>query len=592
MEDRWAVALALATAAGALVAHPVPLALAVLPVVVALVARWPALLCVGAAVLASALAHRSWAGLDHPPVGPLDAVVTLVSDPEPVADALRVDVRHGRTRVEAWARGQPASALGPRAAGERVHLRGSLRPVPPEARNRLAVRHVAARLSVTSVGAHVGASGPSGWANTLRRTLARGAASLPAEERALFTGLVLGDDREQSEETAEEFRAAGLSHLLAVSGQNVAFVLAAAWPVLRLVGLRGRWLMALALLGLFGVMTRWEPSVLRAEAMAGLALTAGTVGRPASTLRVLALAVSGLLLIDPMLVRSIGFLLSVGACVGIAVLAGPLARRLPGPRPVALAAAVTLAAQVGVAPVLAPVFGGVPVAAVPANLLAVAAAGPVMTWGMTAGLLAGLAPPGVAAAIHLPTHLLLAWIAGVASWAAGLPLSTLSLAGVAVAVGLALALGRRPRTALAGLAVLALLPVWAGTRPVAGRAVAGGPHLWRAGRATVLVADATARPADVLAGLRAAGVRRIDAVVMERGSPAARALDPVLARYPPRAVLSAPGTVARVGPLTVTVGEEGRATVSGPWPPRPSSTSCAATTPPSSPTPCTPSSPS
>jgi hypothetical protein len=107
---------------------------------------------------------------------------------------------------------------------------------------------------------------------------------------------------------------------------------------------------------------------------------------------------------------------------------------------------------------------------------------------------------------------------------------------------------------------------------VEGVDLADGPHLWRAGGATVLVADGSGRPAEVLAALRSAGVRRIDAVVMERGSAAARALDPVLDRFPPRVVLSAPGTTARVGPFVVTVGEGGRATVAA-WPPRPSSTS-------------------
>jgi competence protein ComEC len=448
--------------------------------------------------------------------------------------------------------------------------------VPAPARARLAVRHVAARMSITAVGPHREGAWPSRVANTLRRSLIRGAASLPRDERALYTGLVLGDDRDQSPATADDFRAAGLSHLLAVSGQNVAFALAAAWPLLRLLPLRTRFAAALFVLALFGVMTRWEPSVLRAEAMAAVGLFAYTVGRPASTLRLLALAVSGLLLVDPLLVRSVGFLLSVGACVGIAVLAPPLASRLPGPRPLAAAVAVTLAAQVGVAPVLAPVFGGVPVAAVPANLLAVAAAGPVMTWGMTAGLVAGAVPPRVAAAIHAPTHVLVAWIAAVAHWAARLPLSRLSLLGVAVASALVLAAVARPRmrvAACAGLAVLALLPLAVATRPVPGRALAGGPHLWRAGRGTVLVADGSARPNEVLAGLRAAGVGHLDAVVMERGSGAARALDPVLERYRPRLVLSAPGTRARIGALTVTVREHGRATVEGPWPPRPPSTS-------------------
>src|SRR5205085_6821192 len=103
---------------------------------------------------------------------------------------------------------------------------------------------------------------------------------------------------------------------------------------------------------LSGVRTRGGPSVLRAEAMAGLALLASTMGRPVSGVRILALAVAGLLLIDPLLVGSLGFLLSVGASAGILLLSKPITALLPGPRPLAEALGVTLAAQVGVAPVL------------------------------------------------------------------------------------------------------------------------------------------------------------------------------------------------------------------------------------------------
>jgi competence protein ComEC len=70
------------------------------------------------------------------------------------------------------------------------------------------------------------------------------------------------------------------------------------------------------------------------------------------------LAVAGMVLIDPLLVWSVGWWLSVGATFGIALLASPLAARLPGPRALAQALAVTVAAQVGVAPVAVTAFGG------------------------------------------------------------------------------------------------------------------------------------------------------------------------------------------------------------------------------------------
>src|SRR5262249_58586162 len=120
------------------------------------------------------------------------------------------------------------------------------------------------------------------------------------------------------------------------------------------------------LIGWFALLTRFEPSVVRAAAMAAIAATATVLGRPASTVRLLSLAVAVMVLIDPLLVWSVGWWLSVGATGGIAVLATPLAVRLPGPRPLAQTLAITAAAPGGGAPVaVAPVRGpsGVPVPA-------------------------------------------------------------------------------------------------------------------------------------------------------------------------------------------------------------------------------------
>src|SRR5207248_79178 len=83
---------------------------------------------------------------------------------------------------------------------------------------------------------------------------------------------------------------------------------------IRRMAMVGRIAAAVAVLLFFGVLTRWEPSVLRAIAMVAASLAAWAMGRPVSRLRLLALAVAGLLVIDPLLVNSVGFLLSVGAC--------------------------------------------------------------------------------------------------------------------------------------------------------------------------------------------------------------------------------------------------------------------------------------
>ncbi len=143
-------------------------------------------------------------------------------------------------------------------------------------------------------------------------------------------------------------------------------------------------------------MTRWEPSVLRAIAMAVIGLVAGYLGRPTAGLRVLVLAAIALLVADPFLLHSVGFLLSCGASLGIAVLARPVTARLRGPGWMREVLGVTAAAQIGVAPVLIPVFGSMPLVVLPANLIAVPLAAPLTMWGLAAGVLGRSGPTDLA----------------------------------------------------------------------------------------------------------------------------------------------------------------------------------------------------
>lgn len=554
MSDRWAVALALGVCAGAWWSADVPMAPAVLVVVAALVVRRPLLLVAGAALLAASLGHRAWAGLAPPPSSEVVAgEAVLVSDPVDFRGALRVDLAVGRRRVEAWARGTPAAALRPRLAGERVHVEGRLRAPPPDARRWLALRHVSARLSIDRVASWRPGSVASRSANGLRRTLAQGAVPLERDQRALLSGFLLGDDRDQSEAVADDFRAAGLTHLLAVSGQNVAFVLVLARPVLRRLGLHGRWAASLAVIAFFALLTRFEPSVLRAAAMAALAVTAVGLGRPSSRGRLLALAVAGVVVVDPLLVHSVGFRLSVGAATGILVLAARLARHIPGPRWLAEAVAVTVAAQVGVAPVLIPVFGGLPVASLPANLLAVPVAAPLMAWGLTAGLAAGIAGPPLDAVLHLPTSLLVGWVAGVARWAATLPLGQLEGPHVVVVAAITvlsvLAWRWHPRlvppVGAVGVTLAVLAPALSpAADPLSDVPPAAGARLWRAG-ATVLVID-DPDGGRLLEGLHRQRVARVDLVVATRGTKAQAATVALLRqRIDVAAVLAPAGHVIR-----------------------------------------------
>ena len=502
----------------------VPLALALALAALCALRPSPLLAFAVFAVLAGFLGARALDGLADPPQGRVDGWVTLLDDPRPLGtNGIRVTVRHAGARVEARAYGAVAARLDDALSGERVQVSGTARPATSDWHRW---RHVAATLTIDTVGGRAGAAPVAAFANRIRRLLESGAETLPDDGRAMFAGMVYGDDRSQSPRLYDDFRAAGLGHLLVVSGQNVAFVLALASPLVTRARPGVRLVVLLALLGVFALLTRFEPSVLRAVAMAGTAVTSAALGRPETGRRTLAWAVAGVLLADPFLVRVLAFQLSVCATCGLLWITPALAEMLPGPRPLRLAAATTAGAQLAVMPLLVAVFGTVPLASLPANVAAGPATAPVMMWGLTGGLGAGLAGGWPAWLIHRPTAALLWWIGAVAKAAAAAPPAVLGAGGAAaVGIGVALVLASRrlERTrALAPLgaalvAVAFAASVLAAASPPSGWSETAGARVFYREPVTVVILDGPARPAKLLEALRLAGVRRVDLVVASSG---------------------------------------------------------------------------
>ena len=419
-------------------------------------------LLVALAAIGAVLMARALSGLAGPAARlaaderEATATVRLAADPQGRWTGVRVpgrleviDGTRARGIVLVVARPPAAERLRLLEAGESTVLTGRFRPLEGGERP-WRWRHAGA---VFEAGDLLGAGSATGflrWANGVRHRVLAGGEALGPTDRALVAGFLVGDDRDLPPTVAADFRAAGLSHLLVVSGANVTLALALVAPLLLRFSLFGRLVGGAAALLLFCAMTRFEPSVLRAGAMSGLALLATFVGRPVSGLRVLALAGAGLVLVDPFLVHSLGFGLSCGASAGILLLAGPLARRLPGPRLVREPLAVTAAAQVGVAPSALRAFGNLPLAALPANLAAAPAAAALSLWGLASGLAGGLMAPvagsfdrGPAALLQLPTAALAGWIRGVAHTAARRPVMIGPRPAVLIAVAVGWWIARR-----------------------------------------------------------------------------------------------------------------------------------------------------
>jgi competence protein ComEC len=564
----WA---AIAAWSGALVPLPVPLAAGPLVVLAGWRTRQVPVLCVGLLLLTSALAARTDTAqvpLDH---GRYHGEATIMSDPRFFGPSLRVDLQIGGHRVEAWARGPDAARLAGRLTGERIDVGGRVSPPPPDA-PWLAHRQVVGRMSIDHVGEWRHGHPVTRAANGFRRTVESGTTTMDRNTRSLYVGLLFGDTRQQAAVVADSFRGAGLTHLLAVSGMNVAFVLTLVGPLLRRMPLGRRLVATLAVLLFFALITRFTPSVMRAATMAGFAAMAVTFGRESDSRRTLAAAVVALLVIDPMIAHQLAFQLSVLATTGILLWSGRIARAVPLPEPLANALGLTVAAQIAVAPLLIPTFGGMPVASLLANLLAAPVAGLVVVWGFPAGIVGGVFGGRVAELVHIPTALVVGWIGGVAGWCATLPLGEVRTPHVLVAlagVGAVWLGGRSSRRWCAWLGVVVILAALA--QP--GLALRGldpllvelddGTRIHVAGGATVIELDVGARPDLVLEALRRNGIRRLDVVVARHGGrDVAEAVAALGGRFEPRLVLAPDGhrvpggSVARPGSVITAGGLE------------------------------------
>jgi competence protein ComEC len=262
----------------------------------------------------------------------------------------------------------------------------------------------------------------------LRRGIRDAVAAQPVGPRSLVPALVDGDDTGMPEETQADFRAAGLTHLLAVSGTNLTLIVGFLLVLARWCRVRAHGLVVVGVLGVIGfvLLARTEPSVLRAAVMGSVALVGmGVRGRERGS-RALGVAVVVLLLLDPWLARSAGFALSVSATAGILLLApawrDALARWLP--RWVAEAVAVPLAAQLACTPLVAAISGQVSLVAVGANLVVAWAVGPATVLGLLGGLVATAWTP-LGQLVASPAAWCASWIIWVAHTSAGLPVAVL-----------------------------------------------------------------------------------------------------------------------------------------------------------------------
>lgn len=216
--------------------------------------------------------------------------------------------------------------------------------------------------------------------------------------KGLVPGLALGDSSALAIELSQQMKAAGLTHLIAVSGTNVTLLIVVILALLRRLRVNKNLQYCVTICALLGfvVLVRPQPSVLRATVMGLVALLATFSGSRKSPVPALSVAVIFLIAVDPWLALSYGFALSVAATAGLVLWIGRiqdfLERKFPKLIPLWLLQimAVTIAAQLAVFPLIVALGSPISLSSIPANMFAVPLAAPTMILGLLAALVTPL----------------------------------------------------------------------------------------------------------------------------------------------------------------------------------------------------------
>jgi len=395
----------------------------------------------GAALVAVrlALAQTAAAPLDRPPdgTGPWSLVVESTGSPR---DGLQVATLV--TPADAGQRIRVAATL-PRypvvIPGDLVMVEGAIRPRPDSPYGAYLER-VGAVGTMTSRTLTVkpAPDDPAHRLEVLRRAAGDALTRvLPEPEAGLAAGILVGLRDRVDRDLAAAFTTAGVSHVVAISGWNIAIVAAAIAATTGRLGRRRRSIVTIVAIVAYVAFAGASASVVRAAIMAGVVLLARESGRAGRAAAALGWAATLLLIADPALIGDAGFQLSSLATAGLIAWATPLTewigRSGRGRVPAWLAETlgVSLAAQAATLPIVLVSFGRLAVLSPLVNLVVVPLVAPAMAVGVAAlaggALVAVGAPAVVGAVIAAPGWVVLRILVTTVEIAARLPFASVTL---------------------------------------------------------------------------------------------------------------------------------------------------------------------
>ena len=133
----------------------------------------------------------------------------------------------------------------------------------------------------------------------------------------IIQGIILGDTRNIDKETKDAFSDSNISHVLAVSGMHISYIILLATSSTKIIGKRKSKIFASMLLVVYMFITGFSISVVRACIMGILSCMAFVLYRKSDTLNNISIAMIIILINNPYNIESISFLLTFGGTLGI-----------------------------------------------------------------------------------------------------------------------------------------------------------------------------------------------------------------------------------------------------------------------------------
>ncbi len=400
---------------------------------------WPVVVGAGLIAIRLAFAQAGPATLIEPPPGegPWELIVQATGSPRDGHQSVTLSTPPGAPSAFAVAATLPRYPEV--VAGDHVTVEGRIRPRPESAYGDYLAR-IGAVGTLTTQTLRVGPppSGPGRRLEDLRRAAGEALARvLPEPEAGLAAGILVGLRDRVDRDLAAAFTTAGVSHVVAISGWNIAIVASAVAAFAGRLGRRRRSVVTILAIAAYVAFAGASASVVRAALMAGVVLLARETGRAGRAAAALGWAAALLLIADPRLIGDAGFQLSSLATAGLIVWATPLTdwiestarRRVP--RWLAESLGVSLAAQAATLPVVLVSFGRLALLAPAVNLVVVPLVAPAMAVGLVAmaggALVLAGAPTVVGSVLAAPGWVVLRILDAIVTGAASVPFASLSL---------------------------------------------------------------------------------------------------------------------------------------------------------------------